>query len=585
MRKTAAVAERRPQRSKRRRSLGARRDPSKGRRYDPALAVLGLLFVGALLLNLWRIDWSVPDAARRALYPPDNNALFADYNTAMDRQFYKTSAIVSFQPDEITVIRAFFTMRPNKLELNPRFFAYPTFSIYAVGAVLEVGKLLRRVTISLDLTYYFDHPNQMGAIYIAGRLVFVLLGALGVVALFWVARRLYDTRTATIAAALLATCPEWLRESHFVAVNIPQATFMTCAVAASLTLRLSPRPMLWTIAAGAATGLAAGSKYPGVLICGVVLLCLFERWRYDARRGGASSTLALLRRSVVLLLTTIAAFLLTTPYALLDTQTFVNDVQREYTLKVVDSATLPLGTPQWVGLLLVSFGVPVLVAAFVGIGMAGRDPTDFRLWLMLVWAAPFLVTLAISHIIYARYIVPLAPLVVLLAALPIAWLLRQVQRPKALYRATAIALLVVFAVPTLFNTFLAERGFSQTPQMDSALWLRANLPRNSRILLFDTPSFDAPPLDNTYYRVQVNGEWQSQDFDAIIFTSVNRWIPDRFRPLRRSMLDSKAGSARFENFEVRQFSSRPPTPGLPDDWIPEDWKYTEYSVFVLYKVK
>jgi 4-amino-4-deoxy-L-arabinose transferase-like glycosyltransferase len=127
-------------------------------------------------------------------------------------------------------------------------------------------------------------PAALGAVYavtghrlIAARIADAFLGALGVLALMWIARRVLGERAAWWAGAigavylpliLMATVLE--SETLFVLLEL-------CAFGAALEARRL-RSRAWVLAAGAAVGLAALARVDGlVLLAGVLPLVGLKR--------------------------------------------------------------------------------------------------------------------------------------------------------------------------------------------------------------------------------------------------------------------------------------------------------------------
>ncbi|MGD2177848.1 MAG: glycosyltransferase family 39 protein, partial [Anaerolineae bacterium] len=109
-----------------------------------------------------------------------------------------------------------------------------------------------------------------------------LLIALGVVAAYFMLRRLFDDATATIAGILVAISPYHLAESKVLHLDAWLSTLMLLSALAILIYRRE-RQVHWLYLSGALGGLAALTKTPALFLvpfCGLVLLV-------DAVRHGA----------------------------------------------------------------------------------------------------------------------------------------------------------------------------------------------------------------------------------------------------------------------------------------------------------
>ena len=109
--------------------------------------------------------------------------------------------------------------------------------------------------------YYVRHPDQMRRLYLIGRLLAAVMGAVGVLLLFFCARILFDSRVALFSAVALATTALWVRDAHFMLVNVPSAMWMIAAALApaGAVRRVSARALLLS---AFLAGLAASTKYP-----------------------------------------------------------------------------------------------------------------------------------------------------------------------------------------------------------------------------------------------------------------------------------------------------------------------------------
>lgn len=105
-----------------------------------------------------------------------------------------------------------------------------------------------------------------GARWTAGRLAGALLGALAVVLVYLVARRLWGRREALVAGALAAAFPP-LVLTGVALVSEPLFVVLELAVVlAVLVQRTAARPLPWAVAAGALCGLGALTRANGALL-------------------------------------------------------------------------------------------------------------------------------------------------------------------------------------------------------------------------------------------------------------------------------------------------------------------------------
>jgi hypothetical protein len=208
---------------------------------------------------------------------------------------------------------------------NPRFFEKPSLYYYALRLVfaahirygLDSGLYRSIADLPLTTDTYLTTPG----LFVWGRMLSVILGALTLVPLYLIGRRWWGSGAGLAAAALLAVLPFAMRNSQYITVDAATALMALLALAA--TLRLLERPDLRTYAlAGLLTGLAASTKYNA----GALLLTLAAAHVAVWRRAS-------LRRSGLLAwagLWSLLGFVAGTPYALLTPGSFVAGIQRQY---------------------------------------------------------------------------------------------------------------------------------------------------------------------------------------------------------------------------------------------------------------
>lgn len=360
-------------------------------------------------------------------------------------------------------------------DFNPRFFDWPSLTIYVhfvTAAVTFLAGSMRGVWSNLAEV---DAAN----FYLAGRAVTAVVGT-ATVGLVYLAGRRWSRAHALVAAALLAVVPYHVRESHYVLADVPAAFLTTLTLV--LTLRALEQPTLRAFGwAGVAVGLAAGTKYNG-LVAGV--LPLLAAWLV------AGSPLVRLQRTLTVGGAALGAFLLSTPYALLDTPAFLNDYARLAAVFARERA----GEPGWsiyLKHLRLALGWPALVAAFAGLAVAGwraaAGPHRARWWLVVVFPLLYFHVMAGSYQIYGRYLLPLLPFAALLAAIGVMSLaagLPGVGRPVSARAALVAALVVALLVPPARGAVEFGRRLGWVSTVDQAYaFIEAHVPRDARIVI------------------------------------------------------------------------------------------------------
>jgi len=355
---------------------------------------------------------------------------------------------------------------------NPHVFNYPTLVIYLQAGV-DIARFLlgalRGEWASLD-------SFHIAAVYDAGRCTAALIGVIGVWLTYRVGIELGSYRIGLLAAALMAVRPMHVRESHFVLTDVPMSALMTLAM--WLALRAGRRSTICAYAwAGVACGLAAAAKYNGgVSFVTVLAVWILYEWRSSDRgqkiaagAGGAA-----------------IAFLVAAPYTVLDLPAFLDGFASLFSHFAGPSRG---GVPAWalyakhlwmdapIELTLALVGVPIVLL---------RGPGRAWAAIIALGAAYFYELSSHSHV-FGRYVLPLLPIVCLLASatafelVDLAARIPTFTQPSVRRAVFAIAIVALFFGPiasTVRWLDLYKRPDTRTIAAD---WLKNSLARKTRL--------------------------------------------------------------------------------------------------------
>jgi hypothetical protein len=284
--------------------------------------------------------------------------------------------------------------------LNPEYFINPPGFTY----LLHIAFWARWGTREAVGDAFAVDP---GTAFTIARVLAAVLGAAAAGLLAWAGARLADRRVGLVAGALLAVAFLPVHYGHLAVNDVPALAPMCLSLVGVAGVYRHGRLRDYALA-GAALGVACAIKYTA----GIVILCLVAaaavgppgaRWRGLALAAGLA----------------VAGFVVANPYALLDWELFRDGVQKQSEtsgdgggkLGLVGDSALAyyLGTLTW------GFGwLPALTAAAGAVMLAVRDR---RLALVLVPApVVFLLFMGLQGRFFARWLLPLYPLLCLLAA-------------------------------------------------------------------------------------------------------------------------------------------------------------------------
>ncbi len=326
--------------------------------------------------------------------------------------------LFSYHPDEYHSLRGAFSLSQG--DLNPHFFNYGCFYLYAVAAAAEI--VAPRLFARLCAAWAGPQPEALVALLpqalrtwtLAGRLV-SLAASVGTVVAVAAAAEVAGL-SGLWAGLVLAVMPLHALTARYATVD-PTLTFWVAAVVLLTALSERDGRRRWFVAAGAAAGLAASTKYTGALaLLMPLLVCLAPDAKTPRRQRlvTAAATVA----------SAAAAFVLTSPYVVLAWPEAARDIAFEMQHMRVGEyparAAEPCGL--WFHLKWTTLGTAGLaLPGFVGLAAAvarRRDRSTVPATMMAAAATAFLWLAVISsaHVRYARYELPLLPLLALGAA-------------------------------------------------------------------------------------------------------------------------------------------------------------------------
>lgn len=533
--------------------------------YNYDLLFVILLFFVSISFNITGLTWALPSQTRGQFYPQN----LAWYEVPKNEgRLYQISPYEPYHPDESFLLDALSNMDPANLDFNPHFFNYPTLSIYMTGAILKIGELFGYLNIVNSKEFYITHPEQMARIYLLGRLLAALMSALTVVFIYLTAKLLFNWQTGLFSAFTLASMPLWVRNSHFMLVNVPSAMWMSAAaLLAVIALKRASLPSL--LLSAFLSGLAASTKYPSGLI---LLLPLFVWWHKSCTRKGRnvadSITRDAWRLGLTLIGVSMVAFIGGTPYLLISPDEFLQGLLFEGGTK--------LGLPSLtnlLSLLTVSSGTVLCLLIIIGLSMA---IAKWRMWpyqFVLLWVIASMVQRLISSADLARYFVPALPALAICAGIAINTIRQYITELKIRNSASVgwiVGLLLL--MPTMaYSVDILKVMQNDDIRTEAASWLTQHVDTDQVVGIYDKITYDLLPINAEKYELLIMNELEAEDSlpPVVIFTSetVKYWP-----------IDIPA------SYTSQTFTQRPSSIWTwPVNSWPHDWAYTFLDIHVLFK--
>jgi hypothetical protein len=455
------------------------------------LSILSAILLLSAVLGVCGLDWGLPYG-----WHPDEKIMVAD------------------------VMVTGRTLEPPHF-INPSLHVYVTYAAVRLAYALEPRLGIRyRAAGAGELTDP-NHPDrglQMLAFRLT-RLQSVLFQLATVCLLFTIGRHVFDDATGLLAAWFGAAAMGLVNMAHFATGE--SLLFLLCLWALWRFSLVAERGS-WRdyVLAGVATGLACSTKYtPFLLAVPFLVAHLSGRgWRHGLSPAG-------LARMAVTMACTIGAFIATTPYSVLAWSKFRHALIVTWftgapggSLAHVERSWVP-----YIDILGNSLGWPLFVLSLVGLVFAllraltpGTEPR-LRSWYLVhaSWAIVFYAFYGITFHRALRFIMPIGPSLVLLAAAAGMSFVRSA--PGRIPRLAALTAMLAIGVYSTAYSARAVAMFVGDTRYAAGRWLQSlPLPAGMTVDHFTIesylPYFDRPPFavrDNPFV---LDDHYRGSDF-------------------------------------------------------------------------
>jgi 4-amino-4-deoxy-L-arabinose transferase-like glycosyltransferase len=393
------------------------------KKYQGRIALFAILIL-AFALRVWGLNFGLPNLSR----PDEQNIA----NAVM-----------------LHIFPSFMAGHPS---LNPQFFNYPSLFIYlcalGFGLFYALGRMsgLFLTAESFRQLYFNDWSHFL----LIERLLSVAFGTFGVWAMVQLGAAFRQSKRFGLACGLLlAVTYLHVRDSHFGVTDIAATTFATlCLWQSLIALQKGAQKALSRAAVFA--GLAASTKYPLALV-GVAPACVFVLLAQakGARGSDFFQKTPLITHALQLLGLFLGAFLVCSPYVLLDFSHFWQDFswQQNSFQSVFERENIAIG---WIRHLTFSLwhglGPLYLATSLAGIFLAIRSRNPIH-WPLLLFAGVFYLAIGGSKTVFVRYILPIVPVFCLYAVFALSrlndWLEGRVRKDGWHFAAMLLAALGV----------------------------------------------------------------------------------------------------------------------------------------------
>lgn len=343
----------------------------------PAL-LLGLIVLAALFLRVWHNDYGLP-----FVYSIDESSHFTDRAVDMFRE-----------------------------GIDPGYYQNPTAYTYLVYGLLRLMYGPLQPIFHLDFGNVTDQFAQdPTAIWTAARSLAAVLGVLGVLAVWWAARRLWGVREGLVAAAVMAFA--FLPVAYGRVAVTDVGTLVGVALALWLAVRAYEARRLRDYAfAGAAAGLALSFKYTAGLALLPLGLAALLRLRQDRFKAVLGLVAGVALAGVV--------FLILDPYVVGSFDDWWRDLRGQANVAADEPkpGQQSGGLSYYLDSLTWGLGWLACAAAVAGAAIELRRDVG-RALLLLALPVALLVYLSVQSRYFGRWLLPAYPALAMLAGVAI----------------------------------------------------------------------------------------------------------------------------------------------------------------------
>ncbi len=483
--------------------------------------LLGLVLLAGLTLRTWNVRFDEGMGSH-----PDERSTACFYASSIGWP----SSWEEFKDPQASPLNPLW----DRNEQRRRSFTYGHFPLYlgvATGEILhKLAPVAKVLPVSEKIVTQMRLANSGCEVAVAGRLLMALLDTLTIFLLFLLGRRLFGPWTGLLTAALYAFTAQAIQLSHFFAMDPASTTFTVLAVFGGV-LMVQDRSWRGALLAGIGAGLAISSKFSALpILAAPVTAALVVGWLASRtpspgmgeRRGGGGVGKVLVGAVLALLLAAVT-FTVTSPYAVLDWQNFIQATLVEQGAMVRGIADFPFTrqyrntTPYLYFVeqqVVWGMGLPLGLVALAGslwalvrLAIGKASPGE---WIVWSWVVPYFGITGAFLAKFNRYMSPVLPFVVLFGAALAVWLAGRLklpnrpiaQLPFSFLRPLGWVLAAVALFGGIFWSVAYVNGVygHEHTWLTASRWVYANAPRDSIILWesWDDPlPKDIPGEDGT----------------------------------------------------------------------------------------
>jgi hypothetical protein len=364
-------------------------------------------------------------------------------------------------------------------DLNPHFFNIPPLVSYVLFIFYGIFYICGRSFHYFDSLesfsdLFFTDPTYF---YLLGRLLIgVIFSTLTIALLYRLSKKAFSKETGLVSALFLAVNFLHVQESHYIYVDIPLVmlivyTLLKMCLFAGETLRIRPHLLL-----GALIGVSTAIKYNGAfLFIPYLAMLLFQK-------NNENKPLKKLAYAFAAGAISVAAFLLLNPFAFLDLNFFIQELAEQNS---ANSGVTFLHHFKYS--LLGAMGLPALIVCFVSFCLIPlkfyENEAKKKIFILWTFVISYYLILVFKAQPYSRYVLPLVPILCLIAGDLIIRIQQKIQSKKIKIGFVLLAVLGCLVVPlskAVAWDLIMGSGDTRT---QAKRWIEEQIPTESAIAI------------------------------------------------------------------------------------------------------
>jgi 4-amino-4-deoxy-L-arabinose transferase-like glycosyltransferase len=438
-----------------------------------------------------------------------------------------------FHPDETPLVLSGYQILTTG-DLNPHFFAYPSFLIYTNSVIFGLYHLLSDSIFNYELYYL-------------ARLIVATLGTATIAVIYIIGKELFNNKIGFISAIIFTVLPLAVNDSHYATVDIPLTFFISLSFlfAYYITKRNS---IIFFIACGICMGLATSTKYTGGLLGFSFLIAFILRLKFHLNINRNNFFKILFPNEFLKLILTfvvmVLSFFISSPYVLLDNKSSIKTILGDTNYITRGHGNLFINTSIgyiyhfktsfYTGLtpiilILCILGICLLIISLFNPSHNVKNIT--AIILLFSWIIPYYLVIGSWEVKFARYTIPLLPFLSICTAYSILWINNKISFFMTFEKKRLITthnnlflglLVVIIIISPLLSSFNVDTNLkTEDTRTASMQWIDSHIPYNSSIIwqIFSPEIY----LLNKYYERSVFPEITEKDIqdkpDYLIFNS------------------------------------------------------------------